>query len=159
MTENEHVRRTSCRVIVLEGESVLLIGSDGTDTGQLVWVVPGGGREAGESDRAAAIRELWEETGMRVDPASVHGPVASTHGSWTNHRGTTFDDETVFFAVWVSDRPPIDFSGLTRLENEVVREARWWTPSELDETLDTVYPRDLSGLVRHLLLNLSLIHI
>ena len=138
-------------MLVLESESVLLIGSIGTETGQLVWVVPGGGREAGESGRAAAIRELREETGMRVDPGNVYGPVASAQGSWTNHRGTTYDDETVFFATWVADRDTIDLSGLTDLEAEVVTEARWWTLAQLDETLDTVYPRELSDLVRHLL--------
>lgn len=32
-----------------------------------VWVIPGGGVDPGESPEQAAIREIWEETGLRVD--------------------------------------------------------------------------------------------
>jgi 8-oxo-dGTP pyrophosphatase MutT (NUDIX family) len=31
------------------------------------WSVPGGWREAGESVRECAVREVWEETGLRLD--------------------------------------------------------------------------------------------
>ena len=34
------------------------------DAGRVVWTLPGGGVEAGESPAAAVIRELAEETGL-----------------------------------------------------------------------------------------------
>jgi 8-oxo-dGTP diphosphatase len=35
------------------------------------WAIPGGFMEAGETTAAGAARELWEETGVRLDPAEL----------------------------------------------------------------------------------------
>jgi 8-oxo-dGTP pyrophosphatase MutT (NUDIX family) len=35
------------------------------------WGIPGGWREPGESVAECAVRELWEETGVRLDPAAL----------------------------------------------------------------------------------------
>jgi len=35
-------------------------------TGEGYWILPGGGRESGESLPQSARREVWEETGIRV---------------------------------------------------------------------------------------------
>jgi 8-oxo-dGTP diphosphatase len=47
------------------------------------WTLPGGGVEAGESDAAAAHRELEEETGLRLSlrPLGTHVVACSHHGS------------------------------------------------------------------------------
>ncbi len=36
-----------------------------------LWDLPGGGRERGESPFDCALRETWEETGLRFSPADV----------------------------------------------------------------------------------------
>jgi len=58
---------TSCGVIVTDGERVLL----GHATRSPRWDIPKGLAEAGESFVAAAVRELEEETGLRVAEADV----------------------------------------------------------------------------------------
>lgn len=55
-------RRTSCGVIVTDG-TVLLLGHA---TGSPRWDIPKGVAEPDEGFRAAAVRELQEETGLSV---------------------------------------------------------------------------------------------
>lgn len=57
------------------------------------WSVPGGWREEGEAVRACAVRELWEETGLRLDEQALE-PVGheqltpvSLHGRWPEQGG------------------------------------------------------------------------
>ena len=55
-------KRISCGVIVTDGERVLL----GHATRSPRWDIPKGLAEPGESPVAAAMRELFEETGLRA---------------------------------------------------------------------------------------------
>jgi 8-oxo-dGTP pyrophosphatase MutT (NUDIX family) len=57
------------------------------------WSVPGGWREVGETVRACAVREVWEETGLRLDGGGLEpvgferfAPV-SLHGRWPDAGG------------------------------------------------------------------------
>lgn len=36
-----------------------------------MWDLPGGGREGAEGPEACALREMWEETGVRLDPSVI----------------------------------------------------------------------------------------
>ena len=62
-------RRTSCGVIVSDGQRVLL----GHATRSPRWDIPKGLAEPGEVLVAAAARELFEETGLRVTEAELEG--------------------------------------------------------------------------------------
>lgn len=53
--------------IELRDRKVLETKSVGKDT----WYIPGGKREAGESDEQALIREVKEELGVDIDPATI----------------------------------------------------------------------------------------
>ena len=57
------------------------------------WSVPGGWREVGETVRACAVREVWEESGLRLDEGGLvpvgyerFAPV-SLHGRWPDGGG------------------------------------------------------------------------
>jgi 8-oxo-dGTP pyrophosphatase MutT (NUDIX family) len=57
-------RIVSCGVIVTDGVRLLL----GHATGSPRWDIPKGAAEPGEDQRAAALRELAEETGLAAPP-------------------------------------------------------------------------------------------
>ncbi|MFE2957785.1 NUDIX domain-containing protein [Nocardia tengchongensis] len=59
------VQRTSVYVVVVRSDAVLLV-RDGTGRDGL-WDLPGGGVESGEERLSALGRELFEETGLRLE--------------------------------------------------------------------------------------------
>jgi 8-oxo-dGTP pyrophosphatase MutT (NUDIX family) len=61
-------RRLSCGIVLLtEGRELLLCHV----TGQRHWDLPKGGIHAGESPCEAALRETYEETGLRLAPGTL----------------------------------------------------------------------------------------
>jgi ADP-ribose pyrophosphatase YjhB (NUDIX family) len=53
--------------ILIEDGRVLLSGNRWYSNKPLVWTLPGGRAEEGEGVAEAAVREFWEETGLRVE--------------------------------------------------------------------------------------------
>jgi len=53
----------------------LLLVLRGREPSAGLWSLPGGRVEAGESDAEAVVRELHEETGLRVQPGELVGSV------------------------------------------------------------------------------------
>ena len=53
----------------------LLLVQRANDPGRGLWSVPGGRVEAGEDDAAALVREMREETGLRIEPGALVGRV------------------------------------------------------------------------------------
>ena len=58
--------------VVPRGDKVLMIRR-GTDRGYGHWGLPGGYVDRGEVVEQAAAREVWEETGLRVEPGELVG--------------------------------------------------------------------------------------
>jgi 8-oxo-dGTP diphosphatase len=61
--------------VVHDGQGRLLLVRRGHAPSAGLWSVPGGRVEAGESEAEAVVRELAEETGLRVRPDRVLGRV------------------------------------------------------------------------------------
>jgi 8-oxo-dGTP pyrophosphatase MutT (NUDIX family) len=132
--------RRTVRVLVVDDQERLLLFRD-TDPGipgTRWWITPGGGVDPGETDLEAGVRELEEETGLRVAPDLLLGPVLMrrvVHG----YTDVLIDQEDAFYACWV---PSFDVSdaGHTAEERVTMTAHRWWTREELTATTEDVWP-------------------
>ena len=142
--------RTSARVVLLdECDRVLLLrGHDPQTPDVPFWFTVGGGMELGESLRAAAIRELWEETGRAVDSSALRGPI------WRRVAVFTFDgqlvrSEELFFVVRTATFEP-KAAEPTPMEQQIVTDSKWCVAEDiraLEVAGETVYPDHLDQLL------------
>jgi 8-oxo-dGTP pyrophosphatase MutT (NUDIX family) len=110
------------------------------------WATPGGEIEDGESDHAAAQRELREELGIAVE---LIGPVHTATARF-EHAGETVSATDTFFVGRCTHEAP-KLRAFTEEERSVLKEMRWWTLSELRTTDGTIFPPDLARVVEQAL--------
>lgn len=138
--------RQAARVLVLDEGRVLLFRClSSTRPGEFAWLTPGGGLEGAENVRAGAVRELAEETGLRVSPGEFVGPVFEEEIEYPTETGPCRQRQQYF----VLYRPSfeVDRSAHTEWERTFMTEARWWSAAELRATTARVYPPNLADLV------------
>jgi 8-oxo-dGTP pyrophosphatase MutT (NUDIX family) len=155
----ETIERTAARVLLLDArERVLLLrGGDPAVPGVRYWFTLGGGLEPGESARQAAVRELHEETGLRVGPDDVLGPVWHEEVEFGFERWWVRQTQE-FYVVRVETWEPVP-AALSHEEVTAVDSWGWWTTAQLraqaagrphdgpGEPGEVVYPPGLADLV------------
>lgn len=96
------VHRTAARIVLVdEADRVLLLSGTDPEIGSHWWMTPGGGMHAGEDLRAAAIRELAEETGFRFSGTEMKGPIWRRVAQFT-FLGLDYEQTEFFFVARAS---------------------------------------------------------
>ncbi|OLB76712.1 MAG: NUDIX hydrolase [Actinobacteria bacterium 13_2_20CM_2_71_6] len=142
--------RRASRVLLIDeaGRVLLFHGFDPARPGHGYWFTVGGGLDEGETQVQGAARELFEETGMRVDPEELGEPV------WREVTEFPFDgvwyrQEQEFFLLRVPAWE-VDTAGFDEVERASVDDHRWWSADELEATGERYYPPSLPTLLRSL---------
>ena len=119
--------RPACSLVVVGWDRRVLIGFNVT---RQQWELPGGSLEAGESAHDAGIRELAEETGIRVERVSLVARAEFTFG------GGSTRYEAAVFAILLSSAPNL-------IVSDELNDFEWWDPT--GEVGEGFSPLDAEG--------------
>lgn len=95
------------------------------------WITPGGGIDFGESPKAAAKRELFEETGLDVTEDDLGELVYELPFEQTWTSGEFETGVAYFFELVVAEEFVPNNAGWMPDEHFDILEHKWWTTSEL----------------------------
>ncbi len=144
--------RRAARVLLFSADGRLLLATshDLHDPSRSWWFTLGGGIEAGEDARTAAVREVEEETGIELDPDALLGPVATRSALLDFASGTVRQEEEYYLARLDGD-VHLDRSRWTELERASMDDLRWMGLDELSAVDVEVFPPELPELAARLL--------
>jgi len=141
--------RLSARLLVLDPSGRILlfrfVHRNGALAGQDYWATPAGGVEGGETFEQAAIRELEEETGIRVRDIGLE--VGRREFVLQLHNGERVMADERFFLVKLAAAASLSRDGWTAQEVEVMADHRWWSLDELAQTSATIWPENLLAML------------
>ncbi len=146
--------REAARVLVIDPDNrVLLIRGHDIDRPDFWWWFTVGGGIQGQSRREGAVRELYEETGLRAQAQRLIGPVLYRRAVLKFTRGVQRQNEYFFLLRVTAAEASSVVAGkeLSALEQELLDEYRWWDASAIEEAEragEIFYPVGLGALVQ-----------
>ena len=151
MSDKRYVKhRETARVLLYTPENKILLLKTHFDPEVGLpprWLTPGGGIDEGETPKLAAVRELYEETGLVLDQSDLGEPVLETEGRWDWADGLSYHTykDTIF--EYQTDAFELDTSGFTADEYRDVLEYKWWSVEELLASDESVGPHELRSFI------------
>lgn len=129
-------RVRAAAIILNDRNEVLLVFHKNSRTGEEWWTPPGGGLESDENTVDAVIREVREECGIECTPDKlVYVRELLTRQYDVHHIELFFTAKAQEYAVKVGTDPEAD--------EQLIREARFLSRSEIENTNVGVYPEIL----------------
>ena len=136
------IQRTAIRAVVLdERRDILLIQGRVPDTGEALWMTPGGGLEDGEAHSDCLLRELFEETGHQ---AATHERLVWTRRHQFLFNGQHYDQTEYFYLVPAPRFDPTNANNPAAHELEGFLQFRWWSLDDIAASRDTFVPGQLA---------------
>jgi len=135
--------RRAARVLLLDQRDRALMFRFTPGWMEPFWVLPGGACDPGESWADAARRELYEETGQRLETRAM-GLVREYDFVTPEGEAVTAVEHFYFARTAVTE---IDTSGHTEIERAMMREHRWYAREDIAGITENYWPQDLAGLI------------
>jgi 8-oxo-dGTP pyrophosphatase MutT (NUDIX family) len=137
--------RETARIIVLDEDERLLLLLTHWDNriAEPRWLTPGGGVDPGEDNHTAAVRELFEETGLVV--ASLGEPVWRHTLKLPDGHSFDYADAT-YYLLRTTHFEPVNDNWMPN-EYDDVLEVRWFTRDELAESTDNFDIEDVRAII------------
>jgi 8-oxo-dGTP pyrophosphatase MutT (NUDIX family) len=150
------IERTSVRVVLLDARgSVLLFHTIDPYMPELGewWELPGGGMDPGETYQQTAVREVHEETGIRLTQNQVAEPTWFRDTTYVRRHIRTWQHEVVVRVQLDGVEPLVVREGQTAQELEEYIGYRWWSAWQIRSAQGTRFfpsrlPEELEGFLR-----------
>ncbi|WP_421853333.1 NUDIX hydrolase [Novosphingobium sp.] len=137
--------RRAARILLIDEHERLLLIRFAPPARRAFWCGVGGECDPGEDFHAAAVRELFEETGLSIESC---GPeIAQRTDDFITLEGEPVTSDERFFRVRTTSFTP-DHAGHTALERQLIKEFRWFSAAELAEWHEPVFPVNILDLLR-----------
>jgi len=135
--------RTGARVVLVDVRSRIFLFAVDPGDGKILWIMPGGGSNPGETPEDTARRELAEEVGLTAAALSRCVWEREAVSMW---HGRAIRSVERFYVARVSAHQ-VNMNGMGSDEARDVHRYRWWTLPEIVASPERFSPRALGTLL------------